>query len=329
MKPEQRLCLARAGRTRSHTQKSAGDHLTDATSAIAHVRALLESTSAEVDRALPEFLPQVSPLAGNLGPALHHSLQAGKRVRPLVVREAAATYGLAPGAVMPTACAFEIVHTATLIHDDLPAVDNADLRRGLPASHVAFGEATALLAGDALIIAAFAALARQAERPETPPERVVRVIAEFAAALGAEGVIGGEAADLVGETLPPDDDLLAYIHFHKTARLFIGAARAGAILAGAPAGQVELAGRYAEKLGLLFQVTDDLLDATGDAEELGKPAGLDAAAGKQTYPALLGLSGAQEYAESLAEEALSLAKQLCAREETWSGLVLLVRTRKS
>ena len=155
------------------------------------------------------------------------------------------------------------------------------------------------------------------------------MIAEFAAALGAEGVIGGEAADLVGETLPPDDALLAYIRFHKTARLFIGAARAGAILAGAPAGQVELAGRYAEKLGLLFQVTDDLLDATGDAEELGKPAGLDAAAGEQAYPALLGLSGAQEYAESLAEEALSLAKQLCAREETWSGLVLLVRARKS
>jgi geranylgeranyl diphosphate synthase type II len=260
---------------------------------------------------------------------MRHSLTGGKRVRPLVIREAAATFGLSPQVVMPTACAFELLHTATLIHDDLPALDNADLRRGLPANHIAFGEATALLAGDALIVAAFAALARQAEHPETPPERVVRVLGEFAEAVGAPGVIGGEAADLVGERLPPDTDLLAYIHLRKTAVLFVAGARAGAILAGAPENQVDLIGRYAEKLGLLFQATDDLLDATGDAEALGKPAGLDAAAGKQTYPALLGLSAAEQHAQTLAEEALSLAEQLPSRQETWSGLVLLVQNRRS
>lgn len=293
------------------------------------LRQALATTEAEISAALPGFLPEVSPYAGHLGPALAHTLQAGKRVRPLVVREAAATFGLDPTVVTPTACAFELVHTATLIHDDLPSIDNADLRRGLPASHVAFGEATALLAGDALILAAFAALARQADRPETPPDRVVRVVAEFAEAVGAPGVIGGEAADIAGEKLPPDPGLLYYIHLHKTAKLFWAAARAGAILAGARAEEVDLVGRYAEKLGLLFQATDDLMDATGDAATLGKPAQLDAAAGKQTYPALLGLEEAQRHVEALAAETLSLAEQLPARQEIWSGLALLVRDRQA
>ena len=212
--------------------------MTDTPAAIETIRQLLQTTSAEVDAALPGFLPAASPHAGALGPALAHSLAGGKRMRPLVVREAAATYGLAPEAVMATACAFELLHTATLIHDDLPAIDNADLRRGQAASHVAWGEASALLAGDALIIAAFAALARQGEHPETPAERVVRVVGEFAEATGAPGVIGGEAADIAGEKLPPDADLLAYIHRHKTAVLFYAAARAGAILAGAPEAEV-------------------------------------------------------------------------------------------
>jgi geranylgeranyl diphosphate synthase, type II len=293
------------------------------------VRALLAATALQVDQALPAFLPTVSPHAGPLGPALAHTLQGGKRVRPFLVLQAAEACGLAPNVVMPTACAFELLHTATLIHDDLPCIDNADLRRGFPASHVAFGEATAVLAGDALIVAAFAALAAQAARPETLANRVVTVIPEFARYVGAAGVIGGEAADIAGEELAPDANLLAYIHLHKTAALFVAAARAGAILAGAEAATADLLGAYAGQLGLLFQVTDDLLDATGDAEALGKPAGADAAAGKQTYPALLGLVGAQTYADDLAEKALSLAIQLPGNREVWQGLVWLVRGREA
>ncbi len=293
------------------------------------VAVLLAETARAVDQALPDFLPPVSPHAGALAVAMRHSFPGGKRVRPFVVQQAAGTFGLAAEAVMPTACGFELVHTATLIHDDLPCIDNADLRRGLPASHVAFGERTALLAGDALIIAGFAALARQAWDPRTPDERVVRVVGEFAHYLGAEGVIGGEAADIAGEDLPLDADLLAFIHLHKTAQLFVAAARAGAILAGAEEAQIDLIGEYARSLGLLFQITDDLLDATSEERSLGKPVGADAAAGKQTYPALLGLAEAQDYADTVAKKALSLAQQLPAGQETWSGLVWLVRGRQT
>lgn len=295
--------------------------------AVGQVRALLEQTAQQVDAVLPDFLPEVSPHAGRLGPALHHALHSGKRVRPLVVQQAAETYGLPGAVVLPTACGFELLHTATLIHDDLPAIDNADLRRGLPSSHVAFGESTAILAGDALILAACAALARQAEDPATPADRVVRVLGEFAHYSGAPGVIGGEAADIAGERHPPDADLLSYIHLHKTAALFVAAARAGGILAGADEPEVRRLGEYGEALGLLFQVTDDLLDATAEASAVGKPTGADAAAGKQTYPALLGLEGAQAYADQVAERALSLAAALPARQEIWQGLIWLVRGR--
>ncbi len=295
----------------------------------AQVRALLQETARQVDAALPDYLPVVSPHAGRLGPALTHTFHGGKRVRPLVVQQAAESSGLTAAAVLPTACAFELLHTATLIHDDLPAIDNADLRRGLSASHVAFGESTAVLAGDALIIAAFSALARQAERPATPADRVVRVIGEFAHFSGAEGVIGGETADIEGERQAPEADLLSYIHLHKTAALFAAASRAGAILAGAPEAVVDRFGEYGETLGLLFQVTDDLLDATGDAATLGKPAGLDAAAGKQTYPALLGLEGTQAYADQLAARVLTLAAALPAQHEVWRGLVWVVLRREA
>ena len=297
--------------------------------ATAAVRALLEETVRQVDAALPDFLPAVSPFADPLGPALTHTLQGGKRVRPLVVQQAAESCGLPGAAVLPTACAFELLHTATLIHDDLPAIDNADLRRGLPSSHVAFGEHAAILAGDALIIGAFSALARQADCPETPPDRVVRVIGEFAHFSGGEGVIGGEAADIAGERRPPEAGLLSYIHVHKTAALFAAATRAGAILAGASEPTAGAFGEYGETLGLLFQVTDDLLDSTGDTATLGKPAGLDAPAGKQTYPALLGLEGAHAYAAELAGKAIALATALPAKREVWQGLVRLVLRREA
>ncbi len=258
-----------------------------------------------------------------------HSLQGGKRLRPFVVMQAAETYGLPGAAVLPTACAFELLHTATLIHDDLPCIDNADLRRGRPACHLAFPEYAALLAGDALLIAAFGALAEQGRQAGVAAERVLRVVAEFAHHVGAEGVIGGEAADIAGEKKAPDADLLFFIHRKKTAALFVAAARAGAILAGAEESDLDRMTAFAESLGLLFQVTDDLLDATSSAEALGKPAGADAVAGKQTYPRLLGLRGAQQYADQLAERALALASALPARTDIWEGLVRLVLTREA
>ena len=278
-----------------------------------------------IDAALPHYLPSVAEQAGSLGPAMRHSLEGGKRLRGVIVGRAAATFGLAPPAVMPTACAFEMLHAATLVHDDLPAIDNSSLRRGRPSCHIAFDEPTALLAGDALIIAAFRALAEQGLQGRVRP--ALRVVAEFAELTGAAGLIGGEQADILGERLEPDLALVRYIHENKTAKLICGACRAGAILAGAPGPGLQAISDYGMKLGLLFQITDDLLDVVGDQEAMGKPTGADQAAGKQTYPAALGLEAARREAARLAQEAADLGAQLPAEVEFWTGLTQLVVNR--
>ena len=295
----------------------------------AGIRQLLQQTARQIDRFLPDYLPAATGPAAAVVEAMRYSLQGGKRLRPLVVMQAAETFGLTAAKVTPTACAFELLHTATLIHDDLPAIDDSPLRRGQPSCHTAFGEATALLAGDALIIAAYGALASQVSVEGISAQAVLRVIGEFADFTGAAGLIGGEAVDISAEKLPPDADLLEYIHLNKTAKLFMAATRAGAILPQAPEEQIDLISDYAEKLGLLFQVTDDILDVSGEQGALGKPVGADAAAAKQTYPALLGLARACEYAEGLAAEAKELAAQLPHNQQFWQDLIDLVLTRSS
>lgn len=288
-------------------------------------RDALTHDGALVAQALPDFLPRADPRAGDLDPAIRHSVQGGKRLRGVLVMRSAATFGLEPSLVMPAACAFEMLHAATLVHDDLPCIDDSDLRRGRPSCHAAFGEATALLAGDALIIAAFEALARQA--PSLPAERVVSVIREFAQATGAEGLIGGEQADILGEDLPADAELLAYIHLNKTAKLIWAACRCGAHLAGAPQDALELMAEYGLALGMLFQVTDDLLDVVGDSLTLGKPTGADGAAGKQTWPDVWGLEATRAEARSLADRAAALAERLPAEADFWTSLPELVVSR--
>jgi len=293
------------------------------------VRKLLSETARQIDSLLPTYLPDPSGPAATVIKAMHHSLPGGKRLRPLVVMQAAETFGLSAQAVIPTACAFELLHTATLIHDDLPTIDDSPLRRGRPSCHVAFDEATAVLAGDALIIAAYGALARQALVEDTVSKAVLRVISEFADYTGAAGLIGGEAADIYGEQIEPDAELLRYIHLNKTAKLFIAAARAGAILAQATEEQIRLISNYAEKLGLLFQVTDDILDVSGEQQALGKPVGADQAAAKQTYPALLSISETRRYADELAQEANQLVRQLPNNQQFWQDLIDLVLVRRS
>lgn len=290
---------------------------------------LLRETGPQIDAVLPDYLPAASGPGTRVVEAMTHSLQGGKRLRPLTVMQAAATFGLPPAKVIPTACAFELFHTATLIHDDLPAIDDSAQRRGQPSCHTAFDEPTALLAGDALIIAAGGALSRQAAVPGVEVQAVVRVISEFSTYTGAAGLIGGEAADIYGEGLEPNGDLLGYIHLNKTAKLFVAAARAGAILAAADEEQIQLISNYAKKMGLLFQVTDDILDVSGDQEVLGKPVGADRRAAKQTYPALLGLAGARRYAEKLAAEAKELARRLPNEQHFWQGLIDIIVDRQS
>ena len=287
---------------------------------------ILRRDAGVLDETLRSYLPPADPRAGQLAGAIAHSVQGGKRLRGVIVMRAAATFGLDPAIVIPSACAFEMLHAATLVHDDLPCIDDSDLRRGRPSCHVAFEEHTALLAGDALIIAAFEALASQAQTVEAA--RVVRVIREFAQFTGAGGLIGGEQADIIGEDLSPDLELVRFIHVNKTARLICAACRTGAILAGAHEEQLEAISGYGMALGLLFQVTDDILDVVGDAEVLGKPTGADAQAGKQTYPAAVGLEGARAYARDLAGEAQALAARLPAEVDFWRALPDLVVARE-
>jgi geranylgeranyl diphosphate synthase type II len=290
------------------------------------VQAQLAAAGEAVEPALPKYLPPAKGRAAALGRAVRHSLQGGKRLRPLLVRWGAETFGLPAAEVTPTACAFELLHTATLIHDDLPAIDNAALRRGRPSCHVAFDEPTALLAGDALIVAAFAALLDQARNPLTPAQVVMLVEEEFAAA--AQAVIRGEMVDIYAEGQAPCAALVDFIHRHKTAALIVAAARAGALLARAPQEGLAALTTYAQALGLLFQITDDLLDVLGNEQQLGKPTGTDAAAGKQTYPAVYGVEEARRRARTLARRAAAAAARLPAHQHLWAALAQLVLQRQ-
>ncbi len=294
---------------------------------VALVKRLLNETAQRVDEHLPRFLPEVGQPAQQVSEAMCYSLLGGKRIRPLIVLQSAQSFGLPADIAMPTACGFELLHTATLIHDDLPAIDDSSLRRARPSCHVAFDEATAILAGDALIIAAYDALAAQAHNDGVSARVVVQVIAEFGTYAGATGVIGGELADIHGETVGTNRELLEYIHLNKTAKLFEGAGRAGAILAEASDESIKAIGSYCRTLGLLFQVTDDILDVSSSAETLGKPVGVDKQAGKQTYPALVGVEGAHQYARDLAEQAAELTDMLPNNHRFWRGLVKLVLDR--
>jgi len=291
------------------------------------IRAVLASTQELMDCFLQEYLPAPGEVPTAVPAAMRQALRGGKRLRPMLVMQSALAFGLDPEVVMPAACAVEMMHCATLVHDDLPCIDNADLRHGQMALHRAYGEATALLAADALIIHAFATLARQAEGGRSPADRVLQCLSELAAYTGPHGLIVGEALDIEAEHRPYTEAELEFIHINKTAKLIIFSARAGAILAGADAAALARLTEYAEALGLLFQITDDLLDATGTEAELGKPVGADAAAGKATYVGLLGVEAARARAEAVGARAREAAQDLPA-SELWLALVEFVVDRK-
>ncbi len=289
-------------------------------------REVLARDAAVLDGVLPECIPACDRRAGALEEAMRHSLRGGKRLRGVLVMRSAATFGLSPETVMPAACAFEMLHAATLIHDDLPCIDDSDLRRGRASCHIAFDEHTALLAADALIIASFEQIASL--RRVCDPARTLRVVEEFARFTGGGGLIGGEQADIISEELPPDLELLRFIHENKTAKLICASCRTGAILAGASEEHLDAISDYGMTLGLLFQVTDDILDVVGDEDVLGKPTGADADAGKQTYPDAIGLEGAQQEARRLADHAMEIAARLPAQVKFWRSMAQLVVERE-
>lgn len=269
----------------------------------------LEQKREQINRALDNLLPLSGPDAA-VCEAMRYCVEAGgKRLRPLLTLAAAETLGAAAEEVVPVACAVELVHTYSLIHDDLPAMDDSDLRRGKPTCHRAFGEATAVLAGDALLTLAFELLARfglTAGRESA----ALQIIAELADSAGVNGMIGGQALDLAAEGTVPEPGQIEQIYRLKTGALLRAAVRAGAIAAGASPEQLEALSRYGSSIGMAFQIVDDLLDREGTAAELGKQPGSDQDRSKATYPAVLGDTAARQRAEQLYREAIACLDSL-------------------
>ncbi|HEY6332719.1 MAG TPA: farnesyl diphosphate synthase [Blastocatellia bacterium] len=274
------------------------------------LEAYLDARGAEVNKALQEFVPEESIAPPTIHKAMRYSLLAGgKRLRPVLVLSAGEALGAPTADLMPAACAIEMIHTYSLIHDDLPAMDDDDLRRGRPTCHKVFGDAIAILAGDALLTHAFIVLSSYA--PAGDLSRQIRVIREVATAAGTvNALIGGQVADIENEKRSVDAAMLEYIHRSKTGALIKASVVVGGIIAGADDHQLELLERYGEKIGLAFQVADDILDVTSTSEAMGKTPGKDLAAQKATYPAVHGLEASREHARQLADEAASTAEQL-------------------
>ncbi len=238
--------------------------------------------------------------------SITYSLSAGgKRVRPVLCIAAHEACGGTAGDVVPYAAALELIHTYSLIHDDLPAMDDDDLRRGKPTNHVVFGEGMAILAGDALLTEAFVLLSDpRFKTAQMTDSQVLRVVNEISFAAGEEGMVGGQAQDLLSEDADPDAKTLSFIHAHKTAALIRASVVSGGILADADADQLDLLRSYGQNIGVAFQVVDDILDIVGETEEIGKPAGSDEKKKKMTYPKLYGLEQSKQKAEELITAAI-------------------------
>lgn len=264
---------------------------------------LWQRRRALVEADLIKELRRTESLDENLMRAMEYSLMAGgKRLRPILLMAAADTIDGAGEKFITVADALEMIHTYSLIHDDLPAMDNDDYRRGKLTNHKVFGEATAILAGDALLTLAFEVALRQ---KDVASEILLTVLREISIAAGAAGMVGGQAIDLRSEGVQIDLSTLRRMHLGKTGALFKAAIRSGALLAKAPADKLNALTRYAEAFGLAFQITDDILDVAGDAAILGKPTGSDAKNGKATYVSLTSLDEAKRLAAVAVDEALT------------------------
>ena len=293
------------------------------------VSAYFERVRSLVESKLDELVPAEDTEPASVHAAIRWSLFApAKRLRPALVFAAGEAFGASAESLTRTACAFELIHTYSLVHDDLPAMDDDDLRRGRPTCHVRFGEATAILAGDALQALAFQTVAE--DETLAAPLRV-RLISDLARAAGTPGgMVAGQASDLEAEAREGvGGGELELIHRRKTGALIAAAARAGALVAGASPPELEAVARYALELGLLFQITDDLLDVTASAADLGKTPGKDARARKATYPALYGLEAARQRARQVYEAACAALDRVERPTGLLRGVARLVLERNS
>jgi geranylgeranyl diphosphate synthase type II len=292
-------------------------------------RKFLEAASGRVEVALDGQLPRES-----LGPQVMHrsmrytALADGKRLRPalvLLAYEAAGGVGARADAV---AAAVEMVHAFSLIHDDLPAMDDDTMRRGKPSNHVVFGEGVAILAGDALLALAFETLSGLGTRGRLGPEITVRLVEELSAAVGSRGVIGGQVVDLLSEGKTVPRSVVEYIHHQKTARLFVASVRMGGIAAGAKPAFLDRLSRYGRDLGTAFQIVDDILGASGSFHELGRDPGRDQARGKVTYPGVFGIPASHRAVDRLLARAGQEARRFGAHRGRFEGALALVDRRR-
>ncbi len=284
-----------------------------------------------VDNKLKMAMPTETDFPDSLHKSMRYSTFAGgKRVRPILLLAACEAVGGDISAALPAACAMEMIHTYSLIHDDLPAMDNDDFRRGKPTNHKVFGEAIAILAGDALLTQAFTLLSSPFFAATVPAERILTVIHEIASAAGSRGMVGGQVVDMESEG-KKDLDLptVQFIHIHKTGALIQAAVKSGGILGGADEGQILALIRYGEAIGLAFQIADDILDIEGTTEEIGKDAGSDNARGKATYPSVIGLKESRVRAAELLEIALDAIESFDDKAEPLREIAKYVIARKS
>jgi geranylgeranyl diphosphate synthase type II len=291
------------------------------------LKQVLEQGRAAADNALERLLPPPTQHPTSIHQAMRHSVFAGgKRLRPILCMEAGRMIsGTLPPGVEEVGAALEMLHTYSLIHDDLPALDNDDLRRGRPTCHKAFGEAIAILAGDALQTQAYEVLAQL----RCPAEARVAIIREIAHGTGTiDGMIGGQVVDLEAEHKEPDLPTLEYIHRSKTAALITASVVSGGMYAEAPAAQIARLRNYGQSIGLAFQIVDDVLDLTQTSEQLGKTAGKDTAAEKTTYPALFGIEESLHKADALVDQACAELNEFGPRASTLKDLARFLVERK-
>lgn len=271
-----------------------------------------------IDEALRHAIDPLTSVPIELKEAMQYSLYAGgKRLRPVLTLTTAESLGAKTEDVLSVACAIEMIHTYSLIHDDLPAMDDDDTRRGRPTNHKVFGEAMAILAGDALLTKAFGLLTEGVRQHGIDPNSMIQLIEETSLAAGAEGMVGGQVADLRAENRALNVEELTEVHRLKTGALLRLSVRAGAILANADDEQLRALTQYAENIGLAFQIQDDILDVIGDQEKMGKPIGSDVSKEKSTYPSLLGLAKSKQHVKSLIAQAKRAIIETPSIESEW------------
>lgn len=293
------------------------------------IKKYLQEKGDIVNKALDRLLPGENEFPQKLHKAMRYSVFAGgKRIRPVLVMASAETFGGLTDSIIDIACAVELIHTYSLIHDDLPAIDNDDMRRGMPTCHKVFGEAMAILAGDALLASAFDVMANTHASTDEERLLLLKTIQEIARAAGSTGMVGGQVVDIESEGKDVAFPVLEYIHIHKTGELILASIRAGAIMKNAGDKELEAMTRYGEAIGLAFQIADDILDVEGNKEDTGKNVGGDAKKEKVTYPSILGIEESKKRARELTDIALASVEGFGKKAEPLKEIAKYIVARR-